>query len=223
MEIDAQTTDRIERVINTIESGTPEGNYSAISIYNDGINKSKQITYGCKQTTEQGNLKELIQLYVSMGGKYAPELTPYIDKIGNVPLFLDTDFIGILKLAGHDEIMRHAQDGFFDSHYFVPAMNWAKANGFELPLSKLVVFDSFIQSGHILTKIRNMFAARVPVNGGDEKLWIISYLKARKIFLENFGQEEVQKSVYRVIAYQKAVDTGNWDLHDKIKIQNYSI
>ena len=51
----------VERVINVFESGKPEGNYAAMAIFNDGPNNIKQITYGRSQTTEYGNLRELVQ------------------------------------------------------------------------------------------------------------------------------------------------------------------
>ena len=45
--------------------------------------------------------------------------------------------------------MRQTQDAFFDKVYFQPAKAWADAHGFTLPLSMLVIFDSFIHSGQI--------------------------------------------------------------------------
>jgi len=36
----------IERVTNAFETGTADGDYGAISIYHDGPNKVRQITYG---------------------------------------------------------------------------------------------------------------------------------------------------------------------------------
>jgi chitosanase len=44
----------IERIINTAETGRPEGNYATISLYADGPHDIKQITYGRAQTTEYG-------------------------------------------------------------------------------------------------------------------------------------------------------------------------
>ena len=44
------------------------GKYGAISIFEDGPNDIRQITYGRSQTTEYGNLRELVQMYVEAGG-----------------------------------------------------------------------------------------------------------------------------------------------------------
>lgn len=60
--------DKILKVLNVFETGSTEGKYDNISIYKDGtVNGQKvyQITYGRSQTTEYGNLKRLIELYIS--------------------------------------------------------------------------------------------------------------------------------------------------------------
>jgi chitosanase len=102
-------------------------------------------------------------------------------------------------------------------------MDWATANGFILPLSKLVIYDSFVQSGHILMEIRNTFSERPPRNGGDEKLWIIFYLRARLIFLQNSKNPYVRKSVYRVKDYQQAINDNNWNMNNPIIVQGFFV
>ena len=54
----------IKRVINVFETGTADGDYGCISIYHDGPHNIRQITYGRSQTTEYGNLRALVDLYV---------------------------------------------------------------------------------------------------------------------------------------------------------------
>ena len=66
--------DLIERVINIIETGSPEGDYGAISIYADGPHDIRQITYGRAQTTEYGNLRKLVQMYAAAGSTYSAQL-----------------------------------------------------------------------------------------------------------------------------------------------------
>ena len=67
MAISANQKRKIIQVVNVFETGTPNGNYSNISIYADGPaiggQRIKQITYGRSQTTEYGVLKILIQEY----------------------------------------------------------------------------------------------------------------------------------------------------------------
>ena len=62
-----------ERVINVFETGSIRGDYSNISIYHDGPNRIRQITYGRAQTTEYSHLRELVQMYVDAAGKYAED------------------------------------------------------------------------------------------------------------------------------------------------------
>jgi chitosanase len=66
-----------ERVINVFESGSPNGNYAAISIFADGPNDVRQITYGRSQTTEYGNLRELVRRYVAANGAFSKKLKPF--------------------------------------------------------------------------------------------------------------------------------------------------
>ena len=68
--------------------------------------------------------------------------------------------------------MQRIQDDFFDKRYFQPAMQWADTNEFTLPLSALVIYDSFIHSGSILDFLRKRFPEVPPAKGGNEKTWI---------------------------------------------------
>ena len=67
MNLSAGQKQIIERVINVFETGTVDGDYGAISIYSDGPHDVRQITYGRSQTTEYGNLRELVSRYGAAG------------------------------------------------------------------------------------------------------------------------------------------------------------
>ena len=137
-----------ERVINVFETGTLEGKYGAISIFHDGPGRIRQITYGRSQTTEYGNLRQLVQMYADANGTFSARLRPFIDKIGRTALVDDDTFKDLLRRAGNeDPIMRTTQDLFFERRYFQPALSWARSNGFTRALSMLVIYDSFIHSG----------------------------------------------------------------------------
>lgn len=203
----------IERVINTAETGKPEGNYAAISIYADGPHDIKQITYGRSQTTEYGNLRKLVQMYVAANGTFSAALAPYAEKVGSVPLTDNADFKNLLRSAGKiDPVMRKIQDQFFEKTYFNPAMKWADENGFTQALSALVIYDSYIHSGSILWIIRQKFAENTPASGGNEKIWISEYTKARNNWLLNHPRPAVRASAYRTKAYLSQITKANWDL-----------
>jgi chitosanase len=201
----------IERIINVFETGKPEGKYGAIAVFNDGPHDIKQITYGRSQTTEYGNLRELVRMYVESGGTYSKKLKPYAEKIGSVPLTDDEKFRQLLKDAGNnDPVMRGVQDKFFEKRYFNPAMKWAKDHEFILPLSALVIYDSYIHSGSMLWVIRQMFAEMPPNLGGNEIEWTIAYVNARHRWLQNHHREIVRKTIYRTQTFKDEIKRGNW-------------
>lgn len=213
MKLSTKQKSLLEKVINVFETGSTAGNYSAISIYADGPNDIKQITYGRSQTTEYGNLRELVNKYVASNGTYSKKLKPFAEKVGTFPLTDDATFKDLLKKAGkEDTIMRKVQDEFFDNRYYKPAVKWAKDNGFILPLSGLVIYDSFIHSGSILWTIRGMFDESPPNLGGNEIEWTTAYVNARHTWLANHHREAVRKTIYRTQCFKNEIKRGNWTL-----------
>jgi chitosanase len=91
-------------------------------------------------------------------------------------------------------------------------MRWSEDNGFTLPLSALVIYDSFIHSGSILWPIRMMFAESPPANNGDERAWIKAYVNARHRWLENHSRPAVRRTVYRTECFKREIARENWDL-----------
>lgn len=202
-----------EQVINAFESGAAAGKYGLISIMDDGPHNVKQVSYGRSQTTEYGNLEELLQMYVNENGIYSDELSPYLPKIGVVPLVNDATFKKLLYDAGiKDPIMRQVQDQFFDLRYFQPAMGWADDNGFSLPLSALVIYDSYIHSGSIMMWLRKRFPESSPKNGGDEKIWISQYVDARNSWLATNSSQLLRNTIYRTACLKSEIVRNNWDL-----------
>lgn len=216
---------KILAIINVFETGKVEGNYASVSRYNDGPlykgKKLRQVTYGRSQTTEYGNLKSLLSSYITAKGQYAKEIEPYLSKFGKKPsvLVMDKDFLSWLRKAGKDPIMISTQDEFFDSLYFQPAKHFFEGEGFTLPLSLLVIYDSYIHSGGILTKLRNQFPERTPRKGGDEKAWITAYVNARHDWLTHHGNLLLRKTNYRTQCFLNQFKDNNWKL-DKVVIAN---
>ena len=97
---------KIEDIINVFESGSINGNYATLVKYKDYTdpathNNNVQITFGRSQTTEFGNLRSLVQMYVDANGRYAPELESYLHRIGRKPsLSNDKAFCDALVSAG---------------------------------------------------------------------------------------------------------------------------
>ena len=213
MNLTAQQKRICEQVVNVFETGSTDGDYSNISIYNDGPNDIRQITYGRSQTTEYGNLHELVDLYASRNGLFSDKLRPFITKIGIKPLVDDKNFKQLLRDAGkNDPLMRQVQDEFFDKVYFQRAMRWADDNGFTRPLSALVIYDSWIHSGSILDFLRRRFPAVPPAQGGTEEDWIKQYVETRQKWLASASNKALHATVYRTRCLLNEIGRGNWDL-----------
>lgn len=213
----------IEQVVNVFETGSTKGNYSTIAILPDGPGEMEQITYGRSQTTEFGNLWELVEMYVNAGGTFSDDLRPYLDQIGQVSLVDDDDFKQLLRDAGKkDPVMRDCQDKFFDQRYFQPAMKWAKTNGFTLPLSALVIYDSYIHSGSMRPFLMNRFPEKKPAKGGDEKTWINQYVDVREDWLANHANSILHATVYRTQCFKREIARDNWYL-SKLPINAHDV
>jgi len=194
----------INQVINVFETGKPEGDYARVVRRPDGPKGRVQISYGRCQATESNSLKDLIKHYISLDGWYVREFKTYIDRIGN--LHNDNEFFHLLIKAADDVKMCHAQDVFFDKRYFKPAEKWADKNRLRLPLSMLVIFDSFIHSGGILKAI----SVESPMS--DEKQWITQYVQARKQWLATHKKTILHKTIYRMETFEAAINDDNWDI-----------
>ncbi len=184
--IASSVKNKIEDIINVFESGSLNGNYSTLvkyKDYTDPVTNANlvQVTYGRSQTTEFGNLKGLVKMYIDANGKFAQQLQPYFNHIGKKPsLSTNKDFCDALVSAGKtDPLMKTCQDDFFDSYYFMPAFSWFQQMGFTLPLSLLVIYDSEIHSGGVPDFLRKRFPEKPPVKGGNEKNWIRQYVDVR--------------------------------------------
>ena len=202
-----------ERVLNAFETGSAEGDYSAIAIFHDGPHGIRQISYGRSQTTEYSKLQDLVTRYVNENGQFSADLAPFVPKIGNIALVDNEPFKDLLRRAGRDDpIMKSVQDRFFDERYYLPALKWAQDFGFKDALSLLVIYDSFVHSGTILTFLRAQFREVPPASGGDEHTWISQYVEVRNSWLANHSNSELHPTVYRTKCLRFEIDRGNWDL-----------
>jgi chitosanase len=211
--ITATQKSKILQVVNVFETGTKQGKYDMLVIYADGINNSRQITYGRSQTTEQGNLKALLQLYILKKGKFSAQFQSFINDVGKKSLVDNVAFKNLLRQsARQDVIMQNSQDEFFDKLYYQPAQHFFEKNLFKNALSMLVIYDSYIHSGSIPAFLRERFPENIPLNGGDEKKWIKQYVDTRHNWLETHSKLILRKTIYRTQCFKNQIASGNWDL-----------
>ncbi len=215
---------KIEKIVNVFETGIPYGRYDMLVVMNDGPAGKPQITFGRTQTTEYGNLKQLVKLYCDQGGQWAQALQPWLDKIGKEPLHANEVFKKLLKdAAQNDPLMRSAQDIFFDEIYYMPAEMFFETNHFTLPLSMLVIYDSYIHSGRVPDFLRRRFGERVPAQGGHEKEWITRYVDVRHQWLKYHSNEILRRTIYRTQCFKDQIASGNWMLEKPVVAHGVTI
>lgn len=213
----------IDRWLSAVETGKPDGDYGNVTVLHDNPSGGPQLTYGKHQTTESGrNLQKMVREYLGRDSSYL--IGPERDKLSffiaapTYSLVRDSTLKAVLQKAGGDPAMQDVQNEFFLEHYMKPARQWAVSNGFKLPLSMLVIYDSFIQSGSVPWWLRRRFREVPPSQGGDEKKWVSQYVDVRHQWLKYWGDgvsrksRAIRNSSYRTDALNIETDRGNWDL-----------
>lgn len=222
----------IDCVLSIFETGrvpSPQS-YQTCSILADGAG----ISYGKHQSTDRaGSLDKIVDLYIHKNGKHAADLSQFSQKLAlNETAKIDPKnppswakhLMGILKLAGADLVMQECQDSVFDADYWIPAVGHASSLGLQSALGHLVVYDTCIHSGPGgISIIRARFPELPPVKGGDEKAWIQAYVNARKSWLASNKNPLVQKTVYRMDAFNEMIKSGNWDLKTPMVVRGVKI
>ncbi len=213
MQNEKQIRTLVLRVLNVAETGHPDGKPHAVYIYADGKNGRKQVTLGVGFTEDGGNLAKVLKNYIAKKGSFADRLSAYLPDIGKGTLAANKVFHQLLKQAGEsDPRMAEAQNEEFNKAYLEPALNWFSKGGFVLPLSFLVISDSYLHSGGIRDALRNRFQESTPSTGGDEKVWIGSYVEARHDWLSNHSNKLLRNTAYRTQALRTEIARANWML-----------
>ena len=188
-----------------------------MTVLADGKNGRRQVTLGIQFDEASGDLGRVLDLYLENGGQYAQMLSDYRSKVNtgdNVSTVLakNESFKVLLKRAGSDPVMQAAQDTIFAAETWDPALRWFYANGFTLPLSMLVIADSFLQSGSMLQFLRNRFREVPPAKGGQEKVFIADYTYVRNNWLSGHPNRAIHNSAYRTRCYLSQINSENWNL-----------
>ena len=189
-----------------------------MTVLADGKNGRRQVTLGIQFDEASGDLGRVLNLYTKKDGRYAQELSRYRplvntgdDDVSTV-LARDDAFKALLRKAGSDPVMQSVQDNIFAAETWGPAQQWFNENGFTLPLSMLVISDSFLQSGSMLQFLRNRFREVPPAQGGREKVFIEDYTNHRHLWLSGSGNRAIHNSAYRTRCYLAQINSENWNL-----------
>jgi len=232
MTVTANQKHVIDCVLSIFETGKVPSSqsYQTCTILSDGAG----ISYGKHQATDRaGSLDKIVDLYIQKRGKHAPDLMQFTQKLAmNESAKVDPKnpppwakhLVGILKLAGADPIMQESQDSVFDANYWVPAVGHASSIGLQTALGHLVIYDTCIHSGPGgVALIRARFPEASPANGGNEKAWIQAYVNARRAWLAGNKNPLVQKTVYRMDAFNDLIKSENWDLKTPLNVRGVKI
>jgi chitosanase len=203
----------IRRILSVAETDQPEWDPAAVYVYGDGTGGRKQCTLSIGFTADGGNLVKVLERYVADDGAYSDRLVPHIALLKAGDPGTDSDFIALLKEIGKkDPLMKSVQEEMFDKLYLAPAFSWAAKYGFALPLSYLVIADSFLHSGSMLDFLMNRFPEKKPSDGGKEEDWILVYTDTRRDWLKNHSNKILRGTTYRCDCYLREMKRDNWDL-----------
>ena len=209
----------IQSIVNIFETGAIAGNYASITTV---PGDAGHLSYGRSQASlGSGSLFALLDEYCRLpGARFAKALGPWLKRVESKDATLDhdTEFRSLLTQAAADPVMRSAQDNLFDRAYFVPAVTAAMAIGIVSPLGQAVVYDSFIQGGWRRLRAKLPLVARAE----GERKWISRYIDLRHEWLRSLP-EPLPATVYRMDAFTRLIQAGNWDLELPLQVHGVTI
>ncbi len=200
-----------QAIVNSFETGSLQGDYGNVTFI---PGDPGGLTYGRSQTTlTSGNLSLLIVAYVEAQGALAQELRPYLSRLERQDSSLNRDrrLRRLLEEAGQDPVMRTTQDDFFHRIYWQPAEQSAAYIGAKTALGMAVIYDSRIHgSWHLLRDRVNQNHG--PLSRLGEAPWMRRYVETRRHWLANHHIRILNQTVYRMDAFLKLMNEGNWEL-----------
>lgn len=203
----------IREVLTIAEQGTRTIPYSKVEVMADGPNGKNQITLSIGFTEFGGNLKKVVGRYCDKGGVLADKFTSYYPTIGSTPMASNNYFKQLLRDAGKEQLMQQVQEDSFEEFYLGPAFRFCKVNNMELPLSFLVVADSYLHSGSVPDFLRKRFPASLPAKTLEgEKQWVREYTNVRHDWLATHSSQLLRNTIYRTNYYKAVIKDEDWQL-----------
>ena len=212
-----------EAIVNAFETSQVRGNYGSVTVI---PGDTGHLTFGRSQTTlGSGNLHNLLSEYASNpGARFAGTLAPYLDRLKDRDETLDTErhLHNVLRATADDPVMRDAQDVFFDTRYWQPAVRAANRHGIQSPLGVAVVYDSTVHGSWPLIRDRTN-AAVGTVAAAGERRWIGQYLAERRAWLAGHARQDLRATVYRLDAFQRLIELDAWSLTLPLVVRDVEI
>ncbi len=107
--------------------------------------------------------------------------------------------------------MQDTQDAFFDRVYWAPAAKTASDFKFAAPLSVAIIYDSLIHGSWSAMRDRTIARHGTATSIGEKK-WVAAYVSERRKWLASHTNTLLQRTVYRMDAFNALINSGNWSL-----------
>ncbi len=212
-----------QAIVNIFETGKAEGEYGKVTLL---WGDPGHLTYGRSQTTlASGNLFLLIKAYTEHeDAEFGDALDAYLTRLANRDTALDQDrrLQRLLRDAGDDPVMQDVQDEFFDRVYWAPSQKAAETTGISTGLGSSVVYDSRIHGSWVRMRDRTIDRYGA-VEAIGEKAWIEKYVATRKDWLANHSIRILNKTTYRMAAFQTLIGQDKWGLELPFSVRGIRI
>ena len=212
-----------QAIVNIFETSRARGDYGMVTLL---VGDAGHLTYGRSQTTlTSGNLFLLIKAYCDApDAQFGEALSAFLGRLEDIDLNLDHDTTlrSLLREAGGDAVMQTVQDAFFDRVYWTPAIVSCDFIGVQSALGTAVVYDSRVHgSWHFIRDRTSEQHGALAAIG--EQAWIGRYVEVRRHWLANHSNSLLQKTVYRMDAFQSLIDQGGWALDLPLHVRGVRI
>ncbi|MGD9216576.1 MAG: peptidoglycan-binding protein [Desulfobacteraceae bacterium] len=212
-----------QAIVNIFETGKPQGEYGKVTLLPDDPG---HLTYGRSQTTlASGNLFLLIKAYTENDdAQFGNALLRYLIRLANRDTTLDHDrrLRRLLREAGDDPVMQDVQDEFFDRVYWSPSRKIAEITGISTGLGSGVIYDSRIHGSWARMRDRTIHRYGT-VESIGEKQWVVNYVAVRKDWLANHSIRILNKTIYRMEAFQSLIGQEKWGLELPFSVRGIRI
>ncbi|QWT21672.1 peptidoglycan-binding protein [Bacillus sp. NP157] len=212
----------ISAIVNVFETSSVVGHYSAVTFNHADAG---HLSYGRAQASlASGSLGRLLQAYVAnAAATFGKTFAPYVPRALAVDTALDHDmfFQNLLRAVADDKAMRDTQDDFFAKNYLMPAVQTATRAGITTPLGMALAYDAYVQGGWgTVRDLTNAAVGAMP--HVDEKTWLKAYIVQRRRWLTGLASQ-AHDTGYRMDAFQRLVDLGQWDLGLPLVVRSLEI